>query len=244
MQTKDLDLVYILGDFSKNNDFEFRYSLRSASKYLKFRNVHVIGHLPEWTTNVYYTGYDDPYVNKQSNAVHKILRACKIPHLSENFVLMNDDFFFLSPVTKIPYYSLGNIGALAKKYTTGRYLKAVLNTIELIGTRSKNFEVHYPMIFNKNKLYSLFVGKDRVVNWRKYPVVYRSIYGAKYKVSTITVDKDFKAYTQSDLDYFKKKKGLNFLSSDNSLVRNSDFCDFITKKLDSPCEFEKDLYLS
>ena len=234
---KRLDVVYILGDFSKTNDFDFRMSLRSICKHIVFRRVHVVGHLPDWVQNVWHTPGYDVYPNKQSNAIEKILLACESSEVSADFLLMNDDFLFLSDFSSFPVFHCGTLSSLATSYCAGRYRKALLNTCSLFDcAKLKNYEIHFPFVVNKKRFLSLFKEKYDYV---RCPVVYRSIYFHHFPVKSV-YSRDFKAYRFNQFKEMIKKK--YFVSTDNAFNTNEEYL-FLCKSLfPMPCKFEKPLF--
>lgn len=107
-----IDVVYALGTGSKWDDNELRYSLRSLEKYcINLGRVFIVGHKPDWCTNVIHIPYDDwnkghPEYRKRKgktggkdgNIIRKILAACKREDLSERFLKASDDQCFLRPI--------------------------------------------------------------------------------------------------------------------------------------------------
>jgi len=111
LYNKFMDAVYILGNGSLANNDEIRISLRSLEKYmLDLGNVYIIGELPDFAKNVIHLPSKDYSVDKWKNAYNKVKNACQIDDLSDEFLLMNDDFFMLEPFTGAdwPFYSLRN----------------------------------------------------------------------------------------------------------------------------------------
>lgn len=106
-----MDLVYILGSGSLSNNEEIRYSIRSAEQnILDLRNIYIIGEDPKFLKDIIHVPAHDSSIYKYINAYHKIKLACSIPELSDEFLLMNDDFFILEPTlgAEFPFYALKN----------------------------------------------------------------------------------------------------------------------------------------
>ena len=104
-----MDVVYILGSGSLVKNEEIRFSIRSLEAHmLDLRNIYIIGEDPEILTAVKKIPSGDSFPEKWKNAYHKIIRACSIPEISEEFLLMNDDFFMLEPFSgaEFPFYDL------------------------------------------------------------------------------------------------------------------------------------------
>jgi len=95
-----IDVVYPLSNNSKfRDDFELRYSLRSLMLQNWVGKIFLIGHCPEWAKDVVHIPCGDPYVNcKDANIINKILLACSIKELSENFLINSDDQYLLKAI--------------------------------------------------------------------------------------------------------------------------------------------------
>lgn len=93
-----MDAVYILGTDSPVENLEILYSVRSLETHMAdLRNVYVVGDLPANLPGVIHVPAIDETPYKWKNAYLKIKKACEIPELSEEFLLMNDDFYMLEP---------------------------------------------------------------------------------------------------------------------------------------------------
>jgi hypothetical protein len=209
-----LDLVYILGKGSEWNDNELRYSLRSVQTNLKNHGqIFIVGERPTWLRKIRHLSMPDSMQHKQQNAINKILHACRSPKVSENFILMNDDFFFLKPTDadNLPTYSLGNL----KQFWQGKagmYRLSIQNSLKIIDKKSpKNFEVHYPMVINKKKFIEAMEG----TRWSSQSLIFRSIYGNREDLPAVEV-KDFKAY---NIPQFFAQRTREFVSTDSRIVR-------------------------
>lgn len=151
-----MDLVYSLGTGSHWDNNEIRYSLRSVEKFLKVDYVYVIGECPSFL-NVYHIPLKESSVsahNKQYNIFAKIMRACQTPTISKDFIYMADDHFWLKPVDRIPYYHNGNLFNTWIFHNCPSYQRTLMNTYnELLrrGLPTVNFNIHYPIVYNKEK---------------------------------------------------------------------------------------------
>lgn len=152
------DLVYILKQSDINPDLKF--SLRSVERFCNYRKIWIVGYKPYWVKNVEYL----PTVqssNKWVNSMTNIIAACNCPEISEDFVLMNDDFFMLKNIInwrKSFNLCLNTIDEEAKKYECkkpSRWQYGFLYARELLDQlnceRRYNYEFHGPIVFNKQK---------------------------------------------------------------------------------------------
>jgi hypothetical protein len=210
--TKDMDVVYICR--SGPNE-ELRYSIRSVEKNLPHRSIVVIGQAPEW--------YKGPFIEvansnaKYSNARSNLDALVSSKYITDDFILMNDDFFIMRPIEKISYFYEGTLLERAEKNelltTTGAYTKLLYNThdrlVKLGIDRPLNYEVHIPMIMNKAKLKDVLKKKD---------CLWRSLYGNIYNVGGIEHE-DVKVYNNSSSNpksYSWKGKSFPYLSTQDS----------------------------
>lgn len=235
-----IDLVYILGLGSKWADNEIRYSVRSAEKYFKhLGNIYIIGEYPEWMTKAIHILARDSHSNKIQNARAKYLIATKDSRISKNFVLMNDDFFFIKEVDEIPNYSRGTLSEMIERHATktGYYYASLAHTrdkLDAMGiSDGMDFEVHAPMIFNKEKLEQTIgmIGEDRVYSLR-------SCYGNLMQLEPKVV-MDFKAANASEFSV-QKSRGAEFLSINDALVFWDYFREWLQKKYPDVSRFEVD----
>lgn len=233
-----IDLVYILGTGSRWNDNEIRYSLRSVQNYFpNVGKVFIIGECPDWATNIIHIKAPNKYDNKLLNARMKYLEAATNKQISENFILMNDDFFFLKEVKKIPNYSRGTIEEMMKQHPTknGYYYRSLWDThkrLDGMGIKdSIDFEVHAPIIFNKEKLEMVInmIGSDKAFS-------IRSCYGNLMNLEPKKVI-DFKAANIAEFAY-QKMRNANFLSINDALICDDHFREWLRTKYRKMSKYE------
>lgn len=155
------DVVYVLGTGSGWADNELRFSLRSLETYLQdLGTVYVVGHRPKWLTGVVYLPFPDVHICKERNIMIKLAYACGHPDLSKTFLHCHDDHFMLAPMkaTEIPNWcggSLEGVAAATRKKAPGNHWgDAVHNTHKALAARghtTHNFDLHYPMLIDKDR---------------------------------------------------------------------------------------------
>lgn len=99
-----MDVVYICR--SGDNE-ELRYSIRSVEKNLKFDSLWVVGSAPSW-----YTGNlieVEPKGTKYAVARSNLKAIAKSDKISNDFVLMNDDFFIMQPMDSVQIWHGGRL---------------------------------------------------------------------------------------------------------------------------------------
>lgn len=228
-----MDVVYLCR--SGPNE-ELRYSIRSVEKNMPHRSIWVIGQSPEW-----YRGNFIEVQNlnaKYSNARANLDELVKSKHISENFILMNDDFFIMRPVEKVGYFYNGSLLERAEGNelltTTGAYTRLLYNTydrLKKMGIEEPlNYEVHIPMIMNKKDLKEVL--KHKTCLWR-------SMYGNIYEVGG-TNKEDVKVYSVNSSNpksYDWKGKNFAYLSTQDSSFPNI-HRNLLAKKFKSPSSIE------
>jgi len=218
-----MDIVY-LNTKTKWDCKEIKFSIRSAEKFLTFDNLFIFGYLPDFINQkAIHIPFDDRG-DKYDNVDKKMLLILKDERISEDFILMNDDFILLREYKTIPYYYKGDLKQAVEK-AGGRYKRRLENTLKLFPD-GKDFEVHFPIIFNKTKLSNLF---------KKYgqEIEKRSAYCNEYNVRK-TQHKDHKVWEYSQLD-----KDAPFVSLTDEIQEMYFLQDFISERLPNPSSFEK-----
>jgi hypothetical protein len=210
--TKDMDVVYICR--SGPNE-ELRYSIRSVEKNLPHNNIWVIGQSPEWYKGSF---IEVKNVNaKYSNARANLDALVRSSLITEDFILMNDDFFIMRPIEKISYFYEGTLLERAERNelltTTGAYTQLLYNTYDKLlkmGIEEPlNYEMHIPMIMNKKKLKEVL---------RYKTCLWRSLYGNIYEVGG-TDREDVKVYVNNSSNpksYEWRGKNFSYLSTQDS----------------------------
>ena len=184
-----MDFVYIC---KPGDNEELRYSIRSVLYSFPDAKIWVVGGKPKW-----YSGNYIPIEQKHhkyANAINNLQAICDSNEISEEFVLMNDDFFIIKKIDKIDQFYNGLLSTKIDRYTqitgSSMYIKKLIMTrTRLIDFGIENpldYELHIPMAMEKEKL------KDIIL---KYPsCLWRSMYGNIYDIGGIQME-DVKIYT-------------------------------------------------
>lgn len=154
---KSYDLVYIVKESDNNPDL--KYSLRSICRFCSFRYVWIVGYKPKWVTGVNYI-HTVQTGNKWANSMLNYEAACNCENISENFVLMNDDFFAIRPILdwkEDTNKCLGTmdqkIAELDNKKQLSRWQNGFIYAKELLEQlhckTQYNYETHLPIIINR-----------------------------------------------------------------------------------------------
>ena len=179
-----MDYVYICR--SGENE-ELRYSIRSVAKHATYDNIWVIGSKPDWYIGNYIEV--DDIGNKFDNITNCYRVLPSIGALSDDFVLMNDDFFILKQIDNIEYFHGGflynKINRFKQLSRGSAYIKKLMVTEQTLKDYNVesplDYELHVPMVMNKQKLKTI-IDKDQNCLWR-------SLYGNLFNVGgTETTD--------------------------------------------------------
>lgn len=136
---------------------ELRYSLRSIEKFIDYDEIIIVGdYMPEWLINVTWIDVSDIPNKKQLSIKKKILAALEY---TKEFLFMNDDMYFLQPVSEFPYYYKGYLKHYAEAGS-----KQLEKELEAKKWPTKNFDTHYPLIYNKYfKLAAMEFTEDTII---------------------------------------------------------------------------------
>lgn len=231
METKDLDIVYVLKE-SKENE-EIRYSLRSL-KNLPHGKVWIFGYIPKWVKNVEERPMSQKGSNKWEKTADSMWAIVNEKELSENFILFNDDFFVITPQKELPYYydrTLNDrVGDFFRKRMVSSYMVRLLKAEDALknaGKETKNYELHLPMIFNKEKFKKL---------WELYPGIgaKRTLYGNEYNVGG-KQRQDVKIYQT----YGGINRRLDYISTADNSFKVGEAGRQIRRLFPDKCEYEK-----
>ena len=153
-----MDFVYVCRE---GENEELRYSIRSVVKNAPVDNIWVIGGKPDWYTGNFISVKNDS--GKFNNIKNCIKVASETDEISEDFVLMNDDFFITEKLNRVSlYYG----GVLTNRHTRHQELcgpnayATLLSKTDAALKKSGidqplNYDVHVPMVINKTKMRSI-----------------------------------------------------------------------------------------
>ena len=205
-----MDFVYICKD---GDNEELRYSIRSVMASFPDAKVWVVGGKPSWYNGNFI--FIQQRSAKYINAINNLKTICSSEDISEEFVLMNDDFFIIEKLNSIDTFHggllLDKINLYKKISTTSGYinkLEKTFNKITDLGLSNiLDYELHVPMVMEKTKLKSVLRHGSEFL--------WRSMYGNIFNVGG-TEMKDVKVYTEGPLiakSYEIKNTDHKYLSS-------------------------------
>lgn len=246
-----MDVAYVFKENIDNNSQELLYSLRTLTN-LPHGNVFISGDAPAWLTNCRHLNlqqeaFSDNYEVKHFNIGRNLIALCESPELSDDFILMNDDFFIMESCNVIPIRHWGTMDKVISHYD-GRYpegnryvdaMKRTKQELERRGlTELKSYELHVPFNVNKQKFLNLMdIFED--IFWGEHTCLsqWRTVYGNYYGIGG-----DF----MNDVKFFINTKnhnadqaleGSQFLSGTGGAFKG-DFGDFIRAKFPDQSQYE------
>lgn len=227
-----MDFVYICR--SGTNE-ELRYSIRSVEKHFPDSKIWVVGYKPYWYSGNFLPVKDSTV--KYENIRLAILAITSCKEISNNFVLMNDDFFIINPIKKIPTYYGGSFEDKVLRYQSinalNGYTRLLRSTLLFMQKQRLNlldYDLHVPMVFNKKKLKPI----ASIPN-----VCTRTLYGNTYNIGGKLIN-DVKVYPSGSI-YQTLENGISkdfyFISSDDDSFDNL-YNDILKDMFNTPSRFE------
>lgn len=186
-----MDCVYVC---RPGDNEELRYSIRSVVANMPYDNLWLVGYKPSWYVGNFLSVPNT--TTKFENIRLALKAAAEHNKISDDFILMNDDFFVIKPTNpdKVLHGGLliDKINRYRSMIESGRYITLLENTHKfLIKSGIKDpldYDIHTPMVFNKTNLL-------QIINRRHFP---RSLYGNIFKVGGEFTN-DVKVYPDNSL---------------------------------------------
>lgn len=211
-----MDVVYILGKGSEANNQEIVYSLRSLCiNMLDLRNVYVVGDCPDFLTDIRHIACEDSHDKKWKNALEKTRIAATTDGITDEFLLMNDDFFALEPFmgAELPFYAVKNGNG---------------------GCNGRNdFQVHLPIRLNKEWYEKMPLSLEMKGDWSP-----RSFYCNFYGAPPTYIDDPIVRVGNNLPDFDTQIKNKGFFSISNSAMHSAEFMLWLHDLYPDPCKFE------
>ncbi len=214
------DVVIPVRPGERNEDL--RFSLRSLDKFgFNIRKVWLVGYRPSWVRNVEILPTSQ-HLDKWLNTRKNIESACRCKEITDDFILMNDDFILTQRTSDWRHFNGYHRGTLFEKecfysrfpdgnvWREGFHFNRQILILAGYGKgefEPLNYEVHFPVVLNREKRLTLF---DRP-EFRKYknesdPLLFqRSIYFNLYPHEFQRQISDGKIFTDvKNFDYFRQ----------------------------------------
>ncbi len=193
---------------------ELRYSIRSVSFFYPNSTIWVVGGKPDW----YNGNFIEVHQNSNSfkNVRRSLAAIIDVDEIPDNVIVMNDDFFFLKRLNKIPNYISGTLKDKIFYYEENEASPSYVSRLIDLRTHCKrfnkeplDFELHVPISINKKLL-------SRVVQEN---VMWRSNYGNRFINEDDTKKiSDVKVYPKSQYNF----KNYNYLKPKYPFVSTQD----------------------
>lgn len=228
------DVLYVVRNGNRNE--ELRYSLRSLA-HLPHGRVFISGFAPSLVdrSKIIYLP-NEQRGTKQANARANLIRGLSDTRLSRYFVMMNDDFYIMHPMQKLPALHMAAVAhkldQYRKRYAFQGYLKAMSQTNDLLLSlgvqKPLSYELHVPMRFDKYRLLELLRKYGHVVGLH-----YRTLYGNLYQKGARYME-DVKVYGAKDGEHLEDRP---FLSTADNM--HHPVGAYIRKMFPDPSPYER-----
>lgn len=225
------DIVYILKE--ELDTEELIYSLRSIEANFPHGKVWFVGGQPQGLTPDVAFKHKQVGESKWDLIRSSMLKVVGSEELTDKFFLFNDDFFVMKPF-KGEFVNFVD-GSLTERIEELRKLNPWLNPyartlykareeLKSLGYGERNFDVHLPMLFTKEKV-------KEAINKCSSPQM-RSIYGNITQEPCIE-HKDVKVY-----DMNLVPEDMDFLSTNDDTFKKGKVGEYIRGVFSSPCKYE------
>lgn len=234
--TKKYDIVYFVKNGVINE--ELRYSLRSVEANWLYFRVWFCGGCPDSIKPDKMMRLNQQGLNKWEKVRNSIIKVCENNEITENFWLFNDDFFVMKKRKDNfkPQYNgkiIDYIEQIKKKHcgSHSEYTVRLLKTIEALekgGFDTLNYEVHKPMLINRQKALEVL---------ERFPNVggFRSLYGNYWQIGGEN-QHDMKIKAMGEFDW----GDWEFLSTSDGSFRDGEIGRYIRGKFNKISRFEKE----
>lgn len=142
---------------------ELIYTLRSLQN-VQHGRIYIIGNNPGLQNIVHIPAIQTSDVARNT---HNILNlACRLPDISDDFIWMADDMYFMEKIDNIPVLHKGTYDELLEKYglRNNFYINRAIKTndhLKSLGIKSPLcYETHAPFVINKKKWRELNISAE------------------------------------------------------------------------------------
>lgn len=229
---KKLDIVYILKE--DMDTAELRYSLRSVEKNFPHRFVWFVGGQPKGFSPDRAIRHKQTGATKWDMIKSSMWKAVENEEVSDDFFLFNDDFFVMKPVKGqfknfVDMTLAERIDELRRNVHPwlnpyGRTLYKAEQELMSLGCPTMNYDVHMPMLFNKE----LFKSS---VNKCSSPQM-RSVYGNLNSIPYV-IHPDVKVY-----DLETVPEGADYISTSEDIFQKGRVGAYIREQFPEPSKYE------
>jgi hypothetical protein len=242
-----MDIIYTLGTGSEWKNNEIRFSVRSLYKNLSgFRNIYIIGEDPGMLhgPNLFIVPHPDELGprNADGNIIRKLIRASGIPELSEDFIFMNDDNYFLKPmhVSDIKPFHKGDMNDIDPTIYSfnawGKRLGRTRTHLMEHGLKPLHFDHHAPFPMKKSLIKDCYKQFDYASG---VGLTVKSLYGSiHYKDAPTMIDEKVLFRDPFDLKFITQRTKNTLYLANNDKGLNSSFKYFLYLNFPDPSPIE------
>lgn len=239
-----IDIVIPLGDGSNGSrweDNELKYSLRSLEKYARnFGKVFIVGARPRFKwQNLNHIPAKDRFGHER-NIMEKFMIAANCPHVSDNFMMWNDDYFLRSEIDCAAYpnyYSSTIEHYMERRSRYDGYRISMENTARILKKQTLPrlmFDIHCPMIYNKQKFIEIMSRADwRVGNG----YIVKSLYANSLRLEGEEMS-DLKLHGTFTVAQLEAKTAGRHIFSISDKTINRDLRDFLSNLYPEKSKYE------
>ena len=211
-----MDVIYTLGENPLANYKKIMYSIRSIQKnMLDLRNIYIVGGDPQNLPSCIHIPSKDFSDTKWKDIHSKLLLACKIEDLSDEFLFVEENFILNEPFfgAQFPYY--------AKKGGSGG------------NSGTHDFNIECPIKYSKEFYLQLPIPSDM-----KGQFCPRSFYSNFFRVpfefgKTCNLSKN-----EKDLPFHELTKSQQFFSFSDGNFKDTEFATWLNFLLCDKSKFE------
>jgi hypothetical protein len=234
-----MDIVYTLKTYPSQ---DLLYSVRSIAENLPHNKVFFAGGFTNWAKDIIYIPTVQNGKTKWHNQVININTACRWELVSDDFILMNDDFYLMRPIDKVKNYHNGHIQRRIDTLADNGYRRSLEETRDWLKAKGianpLSYELHIPMIINK---------QDKLELHRKYNIPshlqQRSIYGNMCAIEAEYLEEDVKVYRGDEtnriggLERATEMRDTEWVSITDKYMTTDGFRD-IKRRFKNKCRYE------
>lgn len=233
-----MDAVYLYGA-GIAGDGELRYSLRSLTNLPQVDRVVVAGAHPAWLAgDVLRVVPDTHRPGKHFDTWANLRAAVNDRRVSDEFVLMNDDFFVVDRVDVVPVWQRGVLSRWEVRTATQDKRRdhtiSMLEKLEIDGRLS--YELHAPMVMHRRLMADLMARAEDCLPSGSEPPWKRSLYGNAAHPGVGELRDDVKIYDFTSVP----QAGQEFVSTSDYTWRRGAVGEWLRARFVEPCRHERE----
>ena len=192
-----MDIVYLCRG---GENEELKYSLRSTVN-MDYDLLHIFGDAPYWFRGKMTPTYQ--FANKHTTTTYSLMAACMADHVSDPFIMFNDDFFVVQP-TEFVQYDRGSFSDFTSyyigKHPYSKYTRGAVETLafmQALGFENPVcYETHTPLLVHKAPMLETL---EMVIESGITTPHKRSIYGNLIGLDSVDIGVDPKIYDDTQV---------------------------------------------